>query len=179
LAITKQKKEELVSLYTEWMDSSQAFILTEYVGLTVKDLDELRAKAREVGGEFHIVKNTLSKLAFEKADLEYPENTFTGSTAIALAFEDAPGMAKIIADLSSKSDFVNIKFGYLENEMISAEEIEALAKLPPLPVLRAQLMGTILAPATKLVRALSEPARQVAAVLAAYADQDSAQTDSQ
>ena len=87
-------------------------------------------------------------------------------------------MSVLIKDLSSESDFVNIKFGYLENEMISAEEIKALAQLPPLPVLRAQLMGTILAPATKLVRTLSEPARQLAAVLAAYADQGSAQTDS-
>jgi large subunit ribosomal protein L10 len=178
LAITKQKKEELVSQYMEWMSGSQAFILAEYVGLTVKDLDELRSKAREVGGEFHIVKNTLSKIAFEKAGLEYPEDTFTGSTAIALAFEDAPGMAKIIADLSGESDFVKIKCGYLENELISAEEIKALAALPPLPVLRARLMGTILAPATKLARTLSEPARQVAAVLSAYADQDTAQAAS-
>lgn len=178
MAITKQKKEELVSQYMAWISDSQAFILAEYVGLTVKDLDELRAKAREVGGEFHIVKNTLSKVAFEKAGLEYPENTFTGSTAIALAFEDAPGMAKIIADLSGESDFVKIKCGYLENELISAEEIKALASLPPLPVLRAQLLGTIMAPATKLARTLSEPARQVAAVLSAYADQDTAQAAS-
>lgn len=178
MAITKQKKEELVSQYVEWIKGSQAFILAEYVGLTVKDLDELRAKARDVGGEFHIVKNTLSKVAFEKAGLEYPENTFTGSTAIALAFEDAPGMAKIIADLSDESDFVKIKCGYLENELISAEEIKALAALPPLPVLRAQLLGTIMAPATKLARTLSEPARQVAAVLSAYADQEAAQAAS-
>jgi len=178
LAISKQKKEELVTQYVDWMSGSQAFILTEYVGLTMKDLDELRKKMREVGSEFHIVKNSLCKVAFESTGLQYPENTFTGSNAIAFAFEDAPGTAKVVADYSRQSDFVKIKCGYLDNELISSNEIIALAELPPLPVLRAKLLGTILAPATKLVRTLAEPARQVAAVLQAYADQDAAQAAS-
>jgi len=109
------------------------------------------------------------------AKLEYPENTFTGSTAIAISQGDPPALAKVIVDLSRESDFVSIKCGYLDKELIASEEITALAELPPLPVLQATLLGTILAPATRLVRTLSEPGRQIAAVLQAYSSQENAQ----
>jgi large subunit ribosomal protein L10 len=172
LAISKQQKQELVTQYADWMTNSQAFILTEYSGLTVKDLDELRKNAREVGGEFHIVKNTLSKVAFEKVGLSIPENVFLESTAMAFAFEDAPGMAKVIVDLSKESDFMKIKCGYMDMEMLTSEEIRALAELPPLPVLQAKLLSTILAPASNLSRVIAEPARQVSTVIQAYADRN-------
>ena len=83
-------------------------------------------------------------------------------------------MAKVIKDFARTSEFVKIKGGYLEKNLISAAEVMALADLPPLPVLRAQLLGTIMAPASKLVRTLAEPARQLAAVIKAYADKDAA-----
>ena len=69
---------------------------------------------------------------------------------------------------------MKIKAGYLEGRMMTAEEVKALADLPPLPVMRATLLGTLLAPASQLVRTLAEPGRQVAAVIKAYADQDAA-----
>ncbi len=83
-------------------------------------------------------------------------------------------MAKVMKDYARTSEFVKIKGGYLEKKPISAAEVMALADLPPLPVLRAQLLGTIMAPASKLVRTLAEPARQLAAVIKAYADKDAA-----
>ena len=177
MAISKQKKSELVTQYVEWINSSKAMILTEYKGLTVKDIDQLRKQARDIGGEFHIVKNTLTKLAFEEVGLEAPQNTFVDTTAIAFAFEDAPGLAKVISDLSKDTEFVRIKCGYLDKTVISEAEINALADLPPLPVMRARLLGTMLAPANKLVRTLAEPARQVAAVVNAYAEAGSAQAN--
>jgi large subunit ribosomal protein L10 len=97
-----------------------------------------------------------------------------GSTAVGFAFQDAPALAKTMADFAKSSEFLKIKGGYLGNKPISADDIKALAELPPLPVMRAQLLGTIMAPASKLVRTLAEPARSLAAVIQAYADKDTA-----
>jgi large subunit ribosomal protein L10 len=174
LAISKVRKNEIVDQYSEWINNSRAIFVAEYVGLTMKDIDELRKKAREAGGEFHIVKNTLGKVAFESLGMEIPANFLDGSTAIGFAFEDAPAMAKAMAEFARTSDFLKIKGGYLNKQVIDAEAAKALAELPPLPVMRAQLLGTILAPASKLVRTLAEPARSLAAVMKAYADKDSA-----
>ena len=95
-----------------------------------------------------------------------------GSTAVAFAFKDAPAMAKLVSELARVSDFVKIKGGVLDKQLIDAEAVKMLGDLPPLPVLRSQLLGTLLAPAGRLVRTLAEPARQVAAVVQAYAGQE-------
>ena len=172
MAISKQQKDELVSQYAEWINRSKALILTEYTGLSMKKIDELRAKTREAGGEFHIVKNTLGKVAFESTGMPLQEKFLEGSTAIAFAFKDAPGLAKTLTEFARTSDFLKIKGGYLEKRAISPDQVKALADLPPLPVMRAQLLGLLLAPASKLARTLAEPARQVAAALKAYAEKD-------
>jgi large subunit ribosomal protein L10 len=172
LAISKQQKDALVSEYAEWINRSKALILTEYTGLTMKQIDDLRAKTREAGGEFHIVKNTLGRVAFESTGMPVQEKFLEGSTAIAFAFKDAPGLAKTLTDFARTSDFLKIKGGYLEKRPISPDQVKALAELPPLPVMRAQLLGVLLAPASKLARTLAEPARQVAAALKAYAEKD-------
>lgn len=177
MAISKERKNELVTLYIERAGRSKAMIITEYSGLTMKQIDDLRGKAREVGGEFHIVKNTLGKVAFLSAGLPVPENFLQGSTAIAFAFQDVPSLAKTMTEYARTNEFVKIKGGYLESKSISPDDVKALADLPPLPVLRAQLMGTILAPASKLVRTLAEPGRQLAAVLQAYVDRDAAASE--
>ena len=83
-------------------------------------------------------------------------------------------MAKIIADYAKTSEFVKVKGGYLGKSRMNAADVKSLAELPPLPVMRSQLLGVLSAPAGKLVRTLAEPARQVAAVLKAYADKDAA-----
>jgi large subunit ribosomal protein L10 len=174
LAISKQRKDELVSQYIKWADQSQAMIVTEYLGMSMKQIDELRAKVRDAGGEFHIIKNTLGEVALKQAGLPLPPKLLEGSSAIVFAFRDVPGMAKVVKDYGRTSEFVKIKGGYLEKNPISAAEVLSLADLPPLPVLRAQLLGTIMAPASKLVRTLAEPARQLAAVIQAYADKEAA-----
>ena len=172
MAISKEQKAALVEQYADWMDRSEAMILTEYIGLTMKDIDELRQKTREAGGEFHVIKNTLGNLAFEKADIPQPSGKLEGSTAIAFAFDDPALMAKSVSDFARSSDFLKIKGGYLEKDALDPQEIKALADLPPMPVLRAQLLSTILAPANQLARILVEPARQVSAVINAYAEKE-------
>ncbi len=174
MAISKQRKNEMVDEYVSWINQSRALIVSEYVGLSMKQIDELRAKVREAGGEFHIVKNTLGRVAFKEAGLPAPEDVLMGSTAICFAFQDAPAIAKVMADYAKSSDFLKIKGGYLEKRAIGSEDVKALADLPPLPVMRAQFLGVLTAPAGKLVRTLAEPARQMAAVLKAYAEKEAA-----
>ena len=174
MAISKQEKREVVENYVKWVDQSKALILTEYTGLDMKNMDALRSKVREAGGEFHIVKNTLGKVAFDQVGLEVPEKYLEGSTAIVFAFADAPATAKAITDMAKESEFIQVKGGYLDKQLVSANEIKALAELPPLPVMRAQLLGVIMAPASKLARTIAEPARQLASVFKAYSEKDNA-----
>ena len=174
MAITKERKNDLIAQYSEWVSRSNALVLTQYVGLTMKDIDGLRAKVRESGGEFHIIKNTLAKLAFEQAGLKVPKGQFEGSTAIVFAFADAPAVVKIVTEFAKSSEFLKIKGGFLDKQALTPENVKALAALPPLPVLRAQLLGTLLAPAGKLVRTLAEPGRMIAAVISAHAEPEPA-----
>lgn len=170
MAISKERKNEFMTQYSDWVNRSKALVFTEYRGLSMKDIDNLRGKIREAGGEFHIVKNTLGKMVFEKAGLQVPENFFEGTTAVSFAFEDVTAVTKIVSEFARTSEFVKIKGGYLDNAPINTEAVKALADLPPLPVLRGQLLGTILAPATRLARLLNEPGRQVAAAIQAYSE---------
>jgi large subunit ribosomal protein L10 len=172
LAITKEHKNELITRYVEWVKNSRALVLTQYVGLTMKDIDVLRSKVRENGGEFHIIKNTLAKRAFEQAGYSVQEDLLEGSTAIVFAFTDAPATVKAVTEFAKGSDFLKIKGGFLEQQALTPDSIKALAELPPLPIVRGQLLGTLLAPASKLVRTLAEPGRMIAAVLQAHAEPD-------
>jgi len=174
LAITKAKKQELVAQYAEWIRRSQAMILTSYIGLSVPEIEQLRREIRSAGGEFHVVKNTLARLAFKEAGLDIELENFLGDTAIGFAFDDAPAVAKAIVDFAKEAEVVKVKAGYLGDKLVSKEEIVALAKVPPLPVVRGQLLGVLMAPANKLARILAEPGRQIAGVLDAYAKKDAA-----
>jgi large subunit ribosomal protein L10 len=170
LALSKERKEQLQAQYETWIKESQAVVLTEYTGLTMAMIDDLRTKVRDAGGEFHVIKNTLGKRAFDAAGFETPADYFIGSTAFGVAFEDAPGIAKVIKDFGKDAPMVQIKGGLMDGEIVSSDTMIALAELPPLPVVRGQLLGTILAPASKLVRTLAEPGRSLAQVVKARAD---------
>jgi large subunit ribosomal protein L10 len=170
LALSKEKKEKLIAQYETWIKESEAIYLAEYSGLDMPATDDLRAKVREAGGEFHIMKNRLGKLAFESAGYKIPDEYLVGTTAVGLAFEDAPGVAKAIADFAKSGDQVKIKGGFLEGNMLSIDDINRLATLPPLPIVRSQLLAMFNTPATQLSRLLAEPGRQVAQVLKSFAD---------
>ena len=170
MALSKERKQELVAQYESWIKESRALFLTEYTGLDMPAIDELRARVREAGGEYHIVKNRLGKLAFEAAGYEVPEDYLMGSTALGIAFEDAPGVAKALSDFAGENEAVKIKGGYLSGEHMGVEQVIRLATLPPMPVARAQLLALLMTPATQLARLVTEPGRQVAQLLKAFAD---------
>jgi large subunit ribosomal protein L10 len=170
LAINKEKKEQLVAAYKELLGESSALIMTSYSGVTVKQLEVVRRKIRELGGEFHIVKNTLFSLVMNEAGISLPEDTYIGTTAIGFALEEIPGVAKAIVDLSRDVESVNIKGGLIENVVYDAAQIELLADLPPLPVLRAQLLSVVQAPASRIAMTFAGSVRQLVNVTNAYAD---------
>jgi large subunit ribosomal protein L10 len=171
LAISKQQKEELVEQYKTWLAESDGLVLTQYHNLSVKDISDLRKNVRESGGEFHIIKNRLAKRAFEESGREWEEGVFTGPTALGISYENPSGLAKALKEFAKEHGTIEIKSGYLEERLVSADEINALADLPSMSEMRAKLLSTISAPASKLVRTLAEPGRQLAAVLKAYSEQ--------
>lgn len=171
MAISKQQKEELVEQYKKWLSESDGMVLTHYHNLSVKDISDLRKNVRESGGEFHIIKNTLAKRAFEESGREWKEGVFTGPTALGISYENPSGLAKALKDFATEHGTIEIKSGYLEERLVTADELNALADLPSMPEMRAKLLSTIAAPASKLVRTLAEPGRQLAAVLKAYSEQ--------
>jgi large subunit ribosomal protein L10 len=169
LAFTRKQKEDILKQYTEWLSDSNAFFVMTYGKMTMRTIDDLRAKIRnEADGHVHVVKNTLFKKAMEQAGISYDEG-FTGRSIIGFANSDAPAMAKILNE-TTKNKIFEFKVGYFDGKSLSVDEIKALADLPPLPVMRATLLGTISAPASKLVRTLAEPARGMAAVVKSYSE---------
>lgn len=170
MAISKQRKEEVLAQYSEWIKRSHAVILVEYTGVKMKDLDNIRAKIRDTGGEFHVVKNTLVRRAFSNNGMKLPDDYLVKSTAVSFAFTDPASTAKALADATKGSEFVKVKGGFLSGQALDTAQVKALAELPPLPVVRAQLLGVLQAPAGKLVRTIAEPARGLAAVIKAFTE---------
>jgi large subunit ribosomal protein L10 len=166
LALTKERKQEVVAQYKDWVSKSEALFLVEYKGASVKDMEAARAKVRESGGEFHVVKNRLAKLVL-KENYEIPEGYLENSTAIGFAFDDVASTAKALSEAAKDVEAFQFKGGFMGSEVLEPGKVEALAKLPPLAVLQAQLLGVLQAPAGKLVRTIAEPARGLAAVIKA------------
>ncbi len=174
MAITKKRRAELVQKYSELVKKSEALVITSYSGLPVKGIEQLRRKVREAAGEIHVVKNTLAAIALRQAGLPVPEALLAGSSAIGFAFTDAPGVAKAISDFAKDSEFVKVKGGVMGNKALDAKQVGALASLPPLPVARAQLLGLLNTPATRLTGTIASGVRQVVNVVKAYADKEQA-----
>ena len=170
MAITKQRKQELMQQYEQWLDRSKGLILAEYTGMTVKEVDALRLKMREVGAEFHIVKNTLGRKALAQAGMEFPAGHMDGSTAIVFAFQDPPAVAKAITEFARTSDFLKLKGGFLGKQAFNAEGVKSLADMPPLPVMRAQLLGLLQTPATRVASVVAGSVRQIVNVVKAYSE---------
>jgi large subunit ribosomal protein L10 len=173
LAFTKEEKKALVEQYESWLKNSRAIYVLSYSKMNMASIDAVRASAREIGGEVHVVKNTLMKLALK--NIGYADsNLFSDSSIVGFAFEDVPGLAKVLNKTIKDNGFFALKGGYLEKELIDAKQVVMLAELPSRDQVRAQLLALINTPATKLVRTITEPARGLAAVLKAYSEKQAA-----
>lgn len=171
MAFTKEEKSKMLAQYEQLLDKSQAVFVLEYKKMTQKDLDTLRAKVREAGGEFHMVKNTLMARVMEQRGIKDTEY-FDGASIVGFAFSDPPAIAKVFGDATRNSEIFKIKGGYLGVQPISVAQVKSLADLPPLPVMRARLLGMLQAPASQLARTIAEPGRGLASVFRAYSEKD-------
>ncbi|MBC8263668.1 MAG: 50S ribosomal protein L10 [Anaerolineales bacterium] len=176
MAISREKKEQLVSWYTDLFSRSNAVILTGYRGLTMADINQLRRKLQGAQSEYHVTQNRLLKLGLKEADLPVPEDLLKGPTATGFCFEEVPTAAKMLVEFSKESKFLVIKGGILGDRIISADEVISLAELPPREILLAQVLGTIQGPAGGITRAVAGSIRSVLYVLKARIEQLEKQT---
>ncbi len=174
MAITKARKEELVAHYLELINQSNAIFMTEYSGMSVKKVEALRRTVREADGSFHVTKKTLLKLALEQSGKPIPVDLMEGQLAAGFAMEEVPTLAKALVKFAKAEEALTLKGGIFNDEILSLDQVKALADLPSLPELRAQLLGLINAPAQNIVSVVSNGIRQVVNVIDAYAKSEEA-----
>ncbi len=170
MAISREKKEQLVAEYVGRLSRSNAIFITDYRGLTVSDMESLRAKIREAGGGYSIVKNTLVTRALQAADLSVPEGMLKGPTAIGFAYEEVTPIAKVLDDFARDTKILQIKGGVLEGNVLRPEQVSALANMPPREVILAQLLGLIQQPGNRVAGVVNAAGNKLAATIKAYAD---------
>lgn len=174
MAISKARKDELVAQYGELVGQSSAIFMADYAGMSVKGLEELRQKVREADGAFHVTKKTLLKYVLEQADKPVPDELMEGQLAAGFAFAQVPTLAKALVDFAKKEDNLTLMGGIFGEDVLSYEQVKALADMPSLPELRAQLLGLISAPAQNLASVVASGVRQVINVVDAYAKSEDA-----
>ena len=144
------EKKAVVDALTERLKGSAAGVLVNYSGIPVADDTALRRKLREAGVEYTVVKNTLLRFAINNVGYEALDEKLSGTTSIATSAEDPVAPARILKEYADKLPKFELKGGFMDGEIMSVEEVEALASIPAIPVLRAQVLGTMLAPITSL-----------------------------
>ena len=162
------EKERSIEQAREWYSKSVGVVFTDYRGLSVKDLQNIRNDLRKKGGELRVVKNTLFRIAAGK-DIElFPAELHNGTTAIAFVYENESGCAKALVDFARTSRKMTVKGGYFSGQVLDTKQVEALASLPPREVLLAQLIGVIAAPISNLIGTIealyADPIRTIGAV---------------
>lgn len=168
------KKAKQIKQMETWNETAKAQIFADYRGLTVREMMNLRRKLTPTGTEFHVVKNTLYLRSWGESAPEGIEDVTHGPTAVAYVSGDEAAAAKALVDFANETKKMSFKAALLSGQIVSAEKVEALAKLPSREVLIAKTMGTMLAPGNKLAATLNESIARLARALQAYADQKSA-----
>ena len=159
----KTDKERIVEELAAELGAAETLIVADYRGLTNKQLEELRDRLIPHGARFRIVKNTLTRRAAEQAGADALLVMLEGPTAIAFIESegDPAAVAKALAQTAKESNVLTLRGGILEGKTLSGEEVDTLATLPPTEVLRAQLVGAIVAPLTQLLALVSAPLRDL------------------
>ncbi len=169
----KTDKERVVAELTERLRSAETLIVADYRGLSMPQIDALRARLREHGARFSVVKNTLTRRAAEAAGVDALLALLEGPSAIAFieADGDMVAVAKALADSARETKVLAIRGGILAGRAIAAGEVEELAKLPPLDTLRGQVLGAVVAPLTALLALLAAPLQDLVGLVDARIEQ--------
>lgn len=174
MTITRERKEELLAGYTELLaGSTGGFIITEYKGLTVAQVADLRNRLRQsTEGRFVITKNTLFRIALEQNGWNVPTDLLNGTNAVAFGNGNLPAVAKVIQQfIKDNPERLAVRGGIIDKTArFEAKDLEAVANMPTMDEIRAQLAGLIVAPASQLAGLLQAATSQVVNVLQAYED---------
>jgi large subunit ribosomal protein L10 len=178
--LDRQQKERQVAELAERLRSAETLIVADYRGLTMPQIDELRTKLLEQGARFTVVKNTLTRRAAEEAGADALLALLDGPTAIAFLESDGDpvAVAKALQDVARDSQVLAVRGGVLQGRSITSEDVAELAKLPPLDVLRGQVLGAVTAPLTAIVGLFTAPLQDLVGLIDARIEQLEAQGES-
>lgn len=168
----RAEKANIVTELTGKLNASPFLIVVDYTGMTVTHFEELRTRLVQAGAECHVVKNTMLRRAIRELGLPELNGVLAGQTAMVTGESDVCAAAKVLKNFNAEFSKPEVRAGILDNAVLSVEQIKSLADLPPMDVLRAQFLGVLLAPATKLVRTLNEPGASLARLLKAKAEKE-------
>jgi len=169
--LNRREKEEIVSDLHKKIEQLKAIVLTNYRGLNVEQINLLRQRLRDEKISYHVVKNTLMKLASKGTDLEKLNEYFEGPTAIAISYGNPIVLSKILLDFVKTQPSLEIKVGLIEGKVTPLEELKALASMPSREVLFAQILGGIQIPGGQLGGVLINAIQQVLGLIQARVDQ--------
>jgi len=161
-------KAQTIEQTKEWYSKASGVVFTDYRGLKVKEIQQLRADLRKRGGELHVVKNTLFRIAAGEDAARLPDDLHNGTTAFAFVYENEADVAKALLDYARTSKKLIVKGGFFGGKALTNKEVETLSQLPPRDVLISQVIGAIAAPLSGLVGTIealyADPIRTIGAV---------------
>lgn len=152
---TKAFKQEKVDLIKSQIEKAKVAIVTDYTGLSVSEITDLRRRLQKENGDYTVAKNTLTKLAIKDTEFEALSEFMVGSSAIAFGFEDQVSPAKILAKFAKETKKTEIKGAVLDGKVLNIEEVKELAKLPSKEELYAKILGSINSPASGITNCVA------------------------
>jgi large subunit ribosomal protein L10 len=172
--VPTQEKTESVATLRERLQPVKTAVITEYRGLTVQQLSDLRKQLKAAAAEYKVVKNRLARLAVKELALDSLATHFKGPTGLVFTSKDPVPMAKALQTFARTNPALTIKVGLVEGKVVAPAELKALADLPSKEALRAQLVGALQGPLSQLVSLLAAPQRELVQVLEARSKQSEA-----
>ena len=167
----KSEKEAIIKDLHDRFSRAKTAIAVEFAKVNVDTVTRLRKKFRDGKVEYKVLKNTLARRAAKGTSLEQVSDKFKGPIAIAISYDDVIAPAKILSEFIKDMETIKVRGAVVEGKLTDAAGIQALAKLPGLPELRAKILGMLTQPAGKVVRTIAAPGSQLARVLNARAEQ--------
>lgn len=170
----KSEKEEMIKSLNEKFSRAKSVIVTEFNKLDVATVTRLRRKLRDGGIDYKVLKNTLAMRAAKGTPVEVVAKDFVGPISVSIGYADVVAPAKILTDFIKDIPAIKVKSAMVDGQRTDSAGVQALAKLPGLPELRATLLGLLNQPATQLLRTVKEPSGALARVIQARVDQQPA-----
>lgn len=169
--MNKEQKAKIISEVKERFEKAKAVVMTDYKGLNVEEITELRAKLHETSCEYKVIKNTLTQLAISEMKLKGLEEFLTGPTAIAFEYGDPVASTKVISNFQKEHEKFKIKVGVLGKKILTRQDVKSLASLPDRETILSMLFARMQSPITGIVNVLQAPLRNLVNVLDAISKQ--------